>query len=169
MSPTRVAIPTVILALVVSSCGATSSSPTNDGSIVKSAGRQDSPERIAQGDAFAACMERNGYVVSVRDGAAVGIRVPDELKSAYTETRNLCSAEADEVAPIPVPPREDTYEKLLETAECLRSLGYEIAPAPSLETWLETYDSGPWHPYNSLPRRLSDIEQQTIETDCPQP
>ncbi len=105
------------------------------------------------------------------DGFTVG-SIPFDQRERFFEADRECMAEAGPmpVAPPPTPEEFTTlYDALLAVAECLENEGYTIDPAPSLEVFTDTYRTGPWHPYLSLPDDLSPAEWRRLERVCPQP
>lgn len=74
--------------------------------------------------------------------------------------------------PSPQAPSEEQlaelYGDLLEVKECLEAEGYTVEPPPSLGLFIESYKTGPWHPYNSLPN-LDQAEWERLNDRCPQP
>ncbi len=105
------------------------------------------------------------------DGFTVG-SIPVEQREVFWEADADCQRQAGP-RPVAPPPSEEEiaqiYEELLEVADCLRNEGYDIAPAPSLEAFVDTYETGPWHPYLSLPDDLSASEWDRLERVCAQP
>lgn len=57
------------------------------------------------------------------------------------------------------------YDALLESRECLLGLGFDVAPPPTREVFLETWDTGPWTPYADVP----DARWGEAIGQCPQP
>lgn len=52
-------------------------------------------------------------------------------------------------------------------APCLEDQGYHISPAPSLQTFQQTYDSGPWLPYAEIVASVSPDELNELYDVCP--
>lgn len=105
------------------------------------------------------------------DGFTVG-SIPFDQQERFFEADRECMAKAGPmpVAPPPTPEEFATLnDALLAVAECLENEGYAIDPAPSLEVFADTYRTGPWHPYLSLPDDLSPAEWRRLERVCPQP
>jgi len=62
----------------------------------------------------------------------------------------------------------ELYEATVATKACLESLGYTISDPPSMEAWIESYDTGPWLPHSELPP-MSEEEWEKVNSECPQP
>jgi len=123
---------------------------------------------------YAQCLIDGNWPVTSNaagDGFTVG-SIPVEQREAFWEADADCQRQAGP-RPVAPPPSEEEiaqiYEQLLEVADCLRKEGYDIAPAPSLEAFVDSYETGPWHPYLSLPDDLSASEWDRLERVCPQP
>ena len=79
----------------------------------------------------------------------------------------------------PRPPAEDfssqearaaLYEKQLAAWECLSREGYRIESPPSLDVWLDSWDTGPWDPYMIVVEMVETEQEWTrINDSCPQP
>jgi len=66
---------------------------------------------------------------------------------------------------------ERQYQQVLELAECLRQQGYDIPQAPSEETWIDSWPTGPWSPYNALALptgQAGQDEWDRLNVACPQ-
>lgn len=65
--------------------------------------------------------------------------------------------------------RVELYSGYLETWECLREQGYELATPPSLDSWLESWDARPWNPYRELVSIAKTKQEWTqLNEVCPQ-
>ncbi len=114
------------------------------------------------------CLQARGFNAKVYEG--VGVMLPAEQLEAAEEAGGQCWQEVDARFPgAPELSKEQEYYLHLETAECLRAQGYDIPEAPTLETWLETYEDpdGPWLPYLYVPQD-PDTFWALVEI-CPQP
>lgn len=146
------------------------STPVQESSSTTSLRTVDTTSRT---DFIVGCLREGGVPAeALPDGMVLWQAQEDQLE-AFDAIEMRCIAEADQRFPVPAAPvtreeRSAFYEQLLETAECLRAEGYEPPPAPSLETFLDTYDASPWHPYESVhPGALE--EWYRINAVCPQP
>ncbi len=135
-------------------------------------------EAKRQGEAwfrrYTQCLIDGNWPVTMNsavDGFTVG-SIPAEQRAAFWEADIECQQRA---GPRPVAPPAteeeiaEIYRQLLGVASCLRAQGYEIDPAPSLEAFIDSYETGPWHPYLSLPDDISAAEWNRLERVCPQP
>ena len=120
------------------------------------------------------CMEELGLpaeaVGSGEDWVLV-YRAPAGRESDFDEAAEACEAEA--VGRFGDPPRPSLgqiYAGFLDAAECLRKVGYDIEPAPSLETFTDDYNVGKsfWNPYSLLPLVDQD-EWERLNDECPKP
>lgn len=132
-------------------------------------------DQTARSDSYVTCLRQNGIHAELMPDGAVFWIAPENQLEAYDAIDARCLAEAEErfpLAPAPTTSEEIAafYEQLLETAQCLIREGYEPPPAPSLQTFVETFHEaeGPWHPYQSI-RSLNAEEWHRINEACPQP
>lgn len=123
--------------------------------------------------AFAACLERAGFSAEVdpsEPSLEVGYVAEDQVE-AYKAADEACLREIGEPQP-PDPPSEAEirafYDELLETKGCLEDLGYEISEPPSEDAFVESYLTGPWHPYSDV-GDVSEAEWERLNRECPQP
>jgi len=127
--------------------------------------------QMQQADLLEACMLEHG-IPTIRQGIAVGFKVPREQQESYEAALRVCSATVDEALPEPpVLTGRDYYEALVDAAECLRRLGYSIGDPPSLDSFLESLSSNrpPWSPYLDLPDSMSQQAWNEALAACPQP
>ncbi len=72
-----------------------------------------------------------------------------------------------------MPPTEEQleahYQELLELKVCLEDEGYAIKDPPSLDVFVDSWDTGPWHPYESIPDSIAFSEWNRLNVECPQP
>lgn len=84
---------------------------------------------------------------------------------ATSESRTVerCLKELQSTFPVTEESNEVRYDKMAQTAECVRANGYpEVGQPPSKDTWVETYDDmnvDPWSPYRELYRLHPDITE----------
>jgi hypothetical protein len=124
---------------------------------------------------FADCMRGSGFAVTVDESVPTFLpdgNLPDDQIGAWDEAFDKCRKG---LGPPPVEPLDpDQLPKLYQAAvaakECLEGLGYAISDPPSLEAWVESYETagGPWLPHKDLPR-LSEEEWLRVNSECPQP
>lgn len=112
------------------------------------------------------CMREMGFEMTF-DGVSGFVIDPGSQQEAFDTALTECDDLADAEAPQPSKvDRETAYRMALAIEECLESEGFEIPDAPSLDAYLESWGSGPWHPYQYIPLRgeaLADLNKL-----CPQ-
>jgi hypothetical protein len=112
------------------------------------------------------CMRETGFEMTF-DGVSGFVIDPGSQQEAFDSALTECDDLADTEAPQPPKvDRETAYRMALAIEECLESEGFEIPDAPSLDAYLESWGSGPWHPYQYIPLRgeaLADLNKR-----CPQ-
>jgi hypothetical protein len=118
-----------------------------------------------------ACMNDQGWAVVLDGPTAMEMPdVPSAQQSQMAHDFDACTAGLK--IPDFEPPTEQAvaefYEALLETKRCLEGLGYDIEEPPALDTFIDSYATGPWHPYLSLPN-LTKAQLDDIDAQCPQP
>jgi hypothetical protein len=113
------------------------------------------------------CLLDQGFPVVAIDGGGISYEnVPPEQNHNAELAFDACMAGLD--LPPPEPPSaefiEDLYTRLVDVEACLEDLGYEIEDPPSLQAFIDSYETGPWHPYLSLPL---DAPHAELERACP--
>ncbi len=118
------------------------------------------------------CVRDQGFPVTLLGDGGIGFdQVPREQNVAASDALDRCLAGLALPAPS-LPTGEDIqriYSALLDTATCLEKEGYEVEAAPTFEVFNDSYVTGPWHPYLSLPEDIGPSEWQRINSACPQP
>lgn len=104
------------------------------------------------GLALSACSPSNGEVV----GTTIGVVSTTSSTGATTTTDQPSSTTSEGEGP------NASISDIVEA--CLEDLGYEIEDPPSLQAFIDSYDTGPWHPYLSLPL---DAPHAELERACP--
>jgi hypothetical protein len=122
-------------------------------------------------------MKAAGFLVTVRpDG---GISFPEltaEQSKAMEAAFDICDQQ------FPVDPRyeqalnQDQLEALYnwyveESIPCLEELGYTGFEPSSLDTFIDSYDTGPWTPYNDLGGTIDQLRESdwyALQEACPQ-
>jgi hypothetical protein len=119
------------------------------------------------------CANDQGFPVEViPPGDGISFQsVPRQQNQAAAAAVEACEAGLN--LPPPEPMSEEMigafFLLLLDVERCLEEeFGYDIPDAPSLDTFVESWATGPWHPYLYLdpfsPSRLAEVEEV-----CPQP
>lgn len=115
----------------------------------------------------AQCMTEAGIEATVTsDGIGVLVTHGGQVNAAL-QIEGTCWEEIDRRYPAP-PELSDleAYEALVEAAECLRSEGIDVPPAPTFETWSNVgEDEDSWSPFDYI---SSDLFWQ-YHAICPQP
>lgn len=118
------------------------------------------------------CMEDQGIPAELVPPDGIRHLVPPDQLAQSEAAAEQCLAEVDQRYPrTPPPTKEEEYNAQNEVAECLRENGYEIPPAPTLETWIDSFSDpsqDPWLPYAFLPR-LGREAWAEVSKLCPQP
>ncbi len=118
------------------------------------------------GEAMVTCMAYVGFDIPF-DGV-VGFIV-DETGPQVGEFDAVMTRCQEQVELVYPPPRrlsrEEAYRVKLEVARCLREQGFDIPEAPSLESFLDSWERGPWDPY----RFVSAPPERWVELNriCP--
>jgi hypothetical protein len=124
--------------------------------------------------AIAGCMNELGFpdVEAMDDGSVVSGEVSASQRQAYDFASYECNVR------YPVDPKfsepltneqiDNLYAYYKDTlAPCLEDQGYQISPAPSLQTFRQTYNSGPWLPYAEVVASVTPDELQDLYDVCP--
>lgn len=117
--------------------------------------------------ALSDCMADNGYPVEVvdsGDGLSFKAIPADQQRGALAVMRACREAlRIPTYRPLTETEILQVYAYLGETEECLRNAGYPTSPRPSIDTFLDTWSTGPWSPFSEIPRtQLADAE-----SECP--
>ena len=125
------------------------------------------------------CLNEAGFPAESLGGSGIGFdSIPDEQKALGGPLHAAmwtCQAQYSVDPRTQVPFTKDQYRILhsyLDTTmrSCLKERGYEFGEAPSLESFIEGYESGhPWVPWEQL--ALANVPQDEyaqLEQDCPQ-
>ncbi len=103
---------------------------------------------------IAACVSDQGFPMTFdpEHGMELEGQLTDEQSTRITDVIEACARGLN------IPEREMTrtellerYEFFLAAAACLRAAGFDIPPAPSFDTWAETWPLGYWQPADYLP------------------
>jgi hypothetical protein len=117
------------------------------------------------------CMRSAGWNVTRLPDGGWSIKVPPEQRDAYDAAQATCAAA---LGPIPtvVPLTEADirarYEYLVRMRDCLIALGYTISEPPSVEQFVDSWESGPWSPYNDLADQTGPGAWEQANEACPQ-
>jgi hypothetical protein len=159
----------VVVLLAVAGCSADSGQP--------SAGPSNSQAGSSGANPVALCMRDRGWAIEVVNSESwKAPGVTEGQWSAYMADSQECAAQHEVIErPEDVPDErwEQTYTKTVESAECLRSQGYDIPETPSFQVWKDSYfvDGGAnqWVPWGFVPVPSMDREEfSALEAICPQ-
>lgn len=123
-------------------------------------------------EAVPQCLNERGWdTVGVGDDG-LKTEVSPAQREAFASARQECLIEtgyfvADE--PLTADGVSDWYDGLIRSSACLEGIGYSPPPAPTRQTFIDTYFNDPgslWEPY-PIPDSLDEWAQ--IEEACPQP
>lgn len=123
--------------------------------------------------AFADCMREAGFVVTV-DESVPTFKPAEELPADQAAVWDEAVVKCREMLGHPPAVQFDPsrlpalYEATVAAKACLESLGFTISDPPSLEAWIESYDTGPWLPHSEL-SPMSEAEWKRVISQCPQP
>jgi hypothetical protein len=167
----------IAAAALLSACsGAGSTEGTNPGA---ADARQTQPalSQSPVADALYRCITARGWQVTLTDDGAIQASsdtIPKEQYQLYLTDTWACNAQVSAQFPV-----DDNQKHLLYAAElaertCLQQHGYTVDEPPSLQQFLDEYDSAPWSAMASselatLSQTMSDADWRTINTECPQP
>ncbi|GGF33697.1 hypothetical protein [Subtercola lobariae] len=128
-------------------------------------------------DALYRCITARGWQVTLTDDGAIQASsdtIPKEQYQLYLSDTWACNAQVAKQFPV-----DDNQKHLLYAAElaeraCLQQHGYSVDEPPSLQQFLDTYDSAPWSAMASselatLSQTMSDADWRSINLACPQP
>ncbi len=128
-------------------------------------------------DALYRCITARGWQVTLTDDGAIQASsdtIPKEQYQLYLADTWACNAQVSAQFPV-----DDNQKHLLYAAElaertCLQQHGYTVGEPPSLQQFLDEYDSTPWSAMASsdlatLSQTMSDADWRAINTECPQP
>jgi hypothetical protein len=126
-------------------------------------------------EAEVACLHDHGFPVTIiPPGDGISFQgISPEQNGEAAATLEACMAGLN-LPPYHPPSREvmeRQYQQVLELAECLRQEGYDIPQAPSEETWIESWSTGTWSPYNDLALptgQAGQDEWDRLNVACPQ-
>src|SRR5690606_7917850 len=105
-------------------------------------------------EALAACVRDKGWDAEPQRDGSVIYSFPEEQRDQFTADRDACNEELGANEP-PPPMNEDDaeamFDALLETAECVRGLGYPVDEPPSrqaaVEALMQPIINLGWDPY----------------------
>lgn len=146
MESTRVARWVLVLALALAGC-----MESGQPSTTRARESLAYADRI---DLVVECLNERGFSASSYEGFGVRVDAVDELQAELaSQAEGECWEEVEKRFPPPPPlSLEEQYHYMVDVAECLRDLGYEIPRAPTVEAYVEQAAAGgdSWNPYAFL-------------------
>lgn len=121
---------------------------------------------------FRACLEENGFTVSLDGEGVSSVDVPEDQDEVFLQIAAECRSEAGWRLLGPPTPEELglAFDARIQVADCLEGLGYLVTDPPSRAAWI---DSGGtmWDPYDNLIPgvSISEDEYDRISATCPNP
>lgn len=122
------------------------------------------------------CMSDLGWEVEANaDGSWSTI---DGIPAEQNEQFEADAAQCESRYGYDIPPQvsrneaERYFEALLEAAECVRSLGFQVPEPPSRQSFVSSIVNGElpsWNPYERLVASASRPEIEGVFEECPQP
>ncbi len=156
-----------VAALMLTGCG----SPTQPAAPTPSPPQPLSASPL--GDLLYLCLRDLGWDVTIDpDGGVLADSrtIPIEQKPLLDEDTAKCFAEIDAVKVIDDVEKERLYNAELLTRQCLIERGHEIPPAPTLQTYIDTYDTTLWAAWSYLDlRNMDENAYRQLSESCPQP
>jgi hypothetical protein len=158
------AVVVVLMLLVACSTTPVSSSPSQALPVVTT--DEDFLEAVSR------CLRDAGWKAEVgEDGDSMSVDVSGEQREAFIKAQSECEAAVGKPGPPAVLGESeirDRYAFLLEARQCLLDLGYAISEPPSVDTFIESWATGPWSPYLEVADMTTQQEWQEANDKCPQ-
>jgi hypothetical protein len=128
-------------------------------------------------DALYRCVTARGWDVTLTDDGAIDASsdtIPAEQYDRYIDDTWACNREVGARFPVDDRQRHLLYAAELRENDCLEAEGYAVAAAPSLQVFLDQYDTAPWSAMASssvaeLSETMPESEWQALNRACPQP
>ncbi len=125
------------------------------------------------GDLLYLCLRDHGWDVTIDwDGGVLADSrtIPIEQKPLYEEDADECMAEIDAMQVLDDDEKERLHDAEVRTRECLLDHGHEIPPAPTLQTYVETYNTMLWAAWSYVDlRNMDEDTYRQLNESCPQP
>ncbi|MBA4248019.1 MAG: hypothetical protein C0444_06965 [Microbacterium sp.] len=130
-------------------------------------------------DIIASCLQSEGFLNVTANSSGGGINysdIPDSQRSAFQLAQYLCEAMYPLDPKYNRPLSEVQLSKLYryyseDLVVCLREMGYETSPPPSLQRFVDSYYSEPWLPWAEASEQALPLGEQALselEAQCPQ-
>lgn len=129
-------------------------------------------------EVVAACLQGKGWDVTAHPDNSYSVAgLPQDQVSQYEADEEACRSSAGMDQPQPpmtLRQAEEYYDALVEVADCVRDLGYQVDDPPSRRAAVEalmrpTVDLDGWPYGNDNLRGLSPEEYDELFAACPEP
>jgi hypothetical protein len=129
--------------------------------------RKKYPKPVDLAKARAKCLVSKGWSATVSADGSLESNFPSSQGDDFDRDDIACQREVgiDPEAPTPQEVVKRDYKLYVEAARCLRNHGWPIGDPPTLQTFLDTYETDPWMPWDSVPGTDAD----RAEVACPFP
>ena len=125
------------------------------------------------GDLLYLCLKDLGWDVTIDwDGGVMADSrtIPIEQKPLFDEDTTECFAKIDAVKVIDDVEKERLYNAELGTRECLIEHGHDVPLAPTLQAYIDTYDTALWATWSYVDlRNMDESAYRLLNESCPQP
>ncbi|QWT23144.1 hypothetical protein KPL76_10345 [Subtercola sp. PAMC28395] len=128
-------------------------------------------------DALYHCLTEHGWQVTVTDDGAIeasSATIPAEQYELYVKDTWQCNQVVTAEFPVDARQKNLLYEAELAERTCLQNHGYTVGEPPTLQTFLDEYDTHPWSAVAgsdlaTLSQNMPESEWAAINRQCPQP
>lgn len=123
----------------------------------------------ARAEFLLSCLEEAGFKSELQWDNGVRSQFPPEQQRAYQDTFTRCNTEAEKKFPLlqfDEAAVRAAYQAELKNRDCLVDAGYSMPAAPSVQEFIDTFDSSRWEAYAALPSSLSETEYRSALTKC---
>lgn len=117
---------------------------------------------------YAACLAEYGFEATPGSGGSLEAQIPASQEDVYYRARDACVASLgyDSEPQLTDDQLRTGYALMVEARQCLTTLGYDLPPEPSLQTYID--DGGAYTPFADL-SNAALMKLDEIERHCPQP
>ncbi|RFA21067.1 hypothetical protein B7R25_06650 [Subtercola boreus] len=128
-------------------------------------------------DALYRCITDRGWTVTLTSDGGIDASsdtIPKEQYDRYLADTWACNSEVSARFPVDDRQKHLLYGAELAERDCLEAHGYAVDEAPSLQTFLDGYESRAWSAMASsdvarLSQTMAESEWEAINRSCPQP
>lgn len=129
-----------VVVLALSGCASSFNEPLPSANVGDSPGEQ-------RTELLRACLAADGWEVDVSWDGYVTASIPASQQSEYSADNRACVAAAQAKIPLPVidaSTLQALYDDELKNYKCIEGQGYELPTPPSLQSFIDTYETAPW-------------------------